>query len=309
MTTLPRRAHVSPSPSVRARLRDRSGAERSVRLLLLCSVSFLMAPASAGCSQKMVLGDRADAGADQRGATGGVGSGGAAGQHGAGGAGSPHGSGGDAGSGGTGGHGTGGGAAGAGGGAGGNGGGLGGSGSGGRSGSGGHAGGGGPSGSGGGSGPLDGGVGCGDAVQYCVTTAAPNDAGGIACGDVAVLATCSGGHWTCPTGTMPLSSCTCTTAAPVACVCTASGWRCPDASVPEAGTDAGADSAVDGGSCNIGCSPTSGAACAAGGGTTWICSANYDAAALLAGGCEDQVTGAVRYCCPPTFLSHCPMLQ
>jgi hypothetical protein len=250
-----------------------------------------------GCSQRMVLGDNPDAhGSGGSAATGGgagtggmlgtaggsgtSGTGGAPGTAGRGGGGAGRtGSGGGVG-GGSGGPGTGGGAP---------------PGSGGRGGSTGASGGMGPGGASGPGGATGGGCGGDDAAgMYCVTAMSPNDAGGISCGDVAVLATCSAGAWTCPAGTMSLSRCTCSTAAPTGCSCTASGWICPDGGVADAGT------------CDFGCSPRRTTVCASRGKIDWLCTSQTGVSTLKAAGCEDPGIDVTLFCCDSAFMGQCP---
>ena len=84
-------------------------------------------------------------------------------------------------------------------------------------------------------GPADGQT-CGDAANpYCWQIIQSSDV--VICGDSAKAATCVGGAWTCPAGSVEGGLCTCTEFHPPGCgICTSQGWAC---------TDAGADGVGD----------------------------------------------------------------
>ena len=68
----------------------------------------------------------------------------------------------------------------------------------------------------------------------CAGEGAPtclDDRGNGECSDVSRPATCSGGQWSCPAGTVAASTCVCLGPPPtVDCTCTSSGWSCPSCS-------------------------------------------------------------------------------
>jgi hypothetical protein len=79
---------------------------------------------------------------------------------------------------------------------------------------------------------MDSGSGCTTDFATCV-----QDFGHV-CGDVAVVATCVDGEWSCPSGFTPESAAECWCyGGVVGCECTPSGWDCPgiDAGSPDAG--------------------------------------------------------------------------
>lgn len=76
---------------------------------------------------------------------------------------------------------------------------------------------------------------CAGEQPGCVTGTA-----GGACGDGVMQATCVGGTWTCPSGTIDSRMCACVGRPPGSgCTCGASGWVCPDAGGRDAQAEAG----------------------------------------------------------------------
>ena len=58
-------------------------------------------------------------------------------------------------------------------------------------------------------------------------------------------------------------------------------------------------------SCDIGCTAMSGTAWCADGSVEWVCQVDHGSALLREAGCEELPTGAIRYCCPDSFLTEC----
>lgn len=68
---------------------------------------------------------------------------------------------------------------------------------------------------------------------------------GMTCGDTVQPADCVAGAWTCPTGTIESSRCTCSGRPPgSSCTCTSGGWVCADAGGPDAPGDTSSSACI-----------------------------------------------------------------
>jgi hypothetical protein len=91
----------------------------------------------------------------------------------------------------------------------------------------------------------------------------------------------------------------------------ASGEAAADATIDAASAvDATSDVAVtgdaDAASCDIGCTAFSPSGWCTAPTVEWVCGgAAYSYQRMLDAGCQDLATGAIRYCCPATFLPSC----